>query len=65
MLNYMRESIDCMTMPSMPADPSGRKLYEVQTGESNAGSLRQLVIGVGHRSDKTRIKQVHTTSNTG
>jgi len=29
MLNYMKESIDCMTMPTMPSDPSGRKLYEV------------------------------------
>lgn len=28
-LNYIKESLDCMTLPTMPSDPPGRKLYEV------------------------------------
>jgi len=28
-LNYLKESLDCMTLPTMPGDPAGRKLYEV------------------------------------
>jgi len=28
-LNYLKEALDCMTLPTMPSDPPGRKLYEV------------------------------------
>jgi hypothetical protein len=63
-LNYIKESIDCMTMPTMPSEPSGRKLYEVCALLEcviSAFALQQRVdigAGAGHQFCQTRADQV-------
>jgi hypothetical protein len=53
-LNYIKESIDCMQMPTMPSEPSGRKLYEVLDISSARHELTRRVTDLAKNTASQR-----------
>jgi len=61
-LNYIKESIDSMTMPTMPSDPSGRKLYEVLDISQTRHELNRRVTDLAKNTSSQRQELAILTS---